>query len=107
LQHTRRFHISVTDFRWRYGSASPFGWCAPTTCRPAFGRHFGHASVPQAGLALRDSWRNEHPQAVEALHAGLQRAVDQVRAQPAADDGAAGRAADRLDRARDDLVRRR
>jgi NitT/TauT family transport system substrate-binding protein len=50
----------------------------------AFGRHFGHASEPQAGLALRDGWRSEHPHAVEALHAGLVRAVDQVRAQPAA-----------------------
>jgi NitT/TauT family transport system substrate-binding protein len=57
----------------------------------AFGRHFGHASVPQAGLALRDGWRSEHPQAVDALQAGLVRAVDQVRAQPpAAAEAAAG-----------------
>lgn len=50
----------------------------------AFGRHFGHASVPQAGLALRDGWRTEHPQAVEALQAGLVRAVAYARANPAA-----------------------
>lgn len=50
----------------------------------AFGRHFGHASVPQAGLALRDGWRTEHPQAVEALQAGLVCAVAYARANPAA-----------------------
>jgi len=49
-----------------------------------FGRHFGHASVPQAGLALRDGFRTAHPEAVEALQAALVRAVAHVRAHPAA-----------------------
>jgi NitT/TauT family transport system substrate-binding protein len=56
-----------------------------------FGRHFGQASVPQAGLALRDTLRAAHPGTVEALQSGLLRATAFVRANPAtAAQGASG-----------------
>jgi NitT/TauT family transport system substrate-binding protein len=55
-----------------------------------FGRHFGMESLPQAGLALRDTLRAAHPEAADALQAGLVRAAAFVRANPAtAGQGAA------------------
>lgn len=48
-----------------------------------FGRHFGQTSLPQAGLAVRETLLSAHPEAIEALQAGLVRATAFVRANPA------------------------
>jgi len=48
----------------------------------AFGRLTGHASLPQAGLAVRDTLLASHAEGVAALQAGLVRATAYVRANP-------------------------